>query len=189
MASNKVCSVDDCGNTLLAKGLCQMHYARMSRHGSVEPTRIPPGGTLKFINSLFEINENNCVIWPFAKSKNGYGQFRLEGKTATVSRYVCEIKHGERSRDIHAAHSCGQGHLGCVNPNHIFWKTAKENSDDKNLHGTILLGEKCFGAKLSKLDVLEIRVSGLPNKELCKIYGVSRSQINNIKSLKSWRWL
>lgn len=32
----KMCSIDDCTNPLLAKGLCAAHYRRVKRHGDVQ---------------------------------------------------------------------------------------------------------------------------------------------------------
>ena len=35
---NRVCSVDDCGSPILAKGLCRKHYLRNRKHGTTDKT-------------------------------------------------------------------------------------------------------------------------------------------------------
>lgn len=41
-----VCSEPDCGNQVVARGLCMKHYKRMRRHGSTAPTRMTNQGKL-----------------------------------------------------------------------------------------------------------------------------------------------
>lgn len=50
---------------------------------------------------------------------------------------MCQKAHGDPPSPKHdAAHSCGRGHEGCVNPNHLSWKTKKQNQADRITHGT-----------------------------------------------------
>lgn len=39
MATPRICSVDDCDKPAKARGLCDMHYARWSRHGHLDRVR------------------------------------------------------------------------------------------------------------------------------------------------------
>lgn len=76
-----------------------------------------------------------CLSWPFARNANGYGKIRLGSRMLTVSRLVCERAYGDPPTPDHeAAHSCGKGHEGCVNPFHLRWATAKENAADRIVH-------------------------------------------------------
>jgi DNA-binding transcriptional regulator YiaG len=51
---------------------------------------------------------------------------------------MCELAHGPAPSEKHqAAHNCGKGHLGCVNPAHLEWKTNLENQLDRFEHGTM----------------------------------------------------
>jgi hypothetical protein len=59
------------------------------------------------------------------------------GDTLYAHRLMCQLAHGDPPTPDHiAAHSCGRGHEGCVNPNHLSWKTYSENELDKRVHGT-----------------------------------------------------
>lgn len=75
---------------------------------------------------------NECLEWPYSGNNWGYGQLTVAGRLVVASRFVCEIAHGDPpTPEYQAAHSCGNGHLGCVNPQHLRWATPKENSADK----------------------------------------------------------
>lgn len=132
------------------------------------------------------------MTWPFERTWKGYGRMRVDGKRKAAHRYVCEIFHGEPPSPRHvAAHSCGKGHEGCVNPHHLRWATTKENHADRKHHGTLPRGEANGNAKLVYADVLAIK--GLLNtttqKEIAQKFGVSRGAIRDIKTKRSWAWV
>lgn len=55
-----------------------------------------------------------------------------------VHRYLCRVVNGvPPDNDSYALHNCGNGHLGCVNPKHIYWGTQKQNFADSIRHGAI----------------------------------------------------
>lgn len=72
------------------------------------------------------------------------------------------------------------------------WATRKENSDDRFIHGTMLLGETGTKAILKEPDVLSIRRRfklGLPAKGLATEYGVCANTIYAITSGRNWKSL
>src|SRR5215471_14726746 len=80
---------------------------------------------------------DDCLQWPFSRSSSGYGILFHEGKVVYAHRTMCELANGKPpTPKHHASHSCGRGHLGCVNPRHLEWKTAAENQQDRRKHGT-----------------------------------------------------
>lgn len=80
---------------------------------------------------------DDCLFWPFARSRNGYCYTTRAGKPVAIHRYMAEYVHGPApSPKHHAAHSCGRGADGCLNPRHISWKTNAENQLDRRDHGT-----------------------------------------------------
>ena len=134
-----------------------------------------------------------CLIWPFSTKNNGYyGQIKYDGKMHSVHRLVCDLVHGAPpTPKHHAAHECGKGRAGCVNPNHISWKTAKENNADKLAHGTHNRGERHGQAKLTEEDVREIlRLKGLEaQRSLARRFGVSQTNVRLIHLGDSWSWI
>jgi hypothetical protein len=89
-----------------------------------------------------------------------------------------------------AAHSCGNGHLGCVSPRHLSWKTHKENMADKVQHGTLSRGERIRNSKLTESAVRSMKQSGFADiKGLAKTYGVCRQTIEAVKHGITWSWV
>ncbi|MGN7750589.1 HNH endonuclease [Sinorhizobium sp. 22678] len=116
----------------------------------------------------------------------------VDRKPITPHRLVCKLVKGEPPTDRHeAAHSCGNGHLGCVNPNHLEWKTRSENQLDRVAHGTSLRGERHLQAKLTEREAREIwRLKGVKRQtEIAAEFGVTRYAIYCIHNQRSWAWI
>jgi hypothetical protein len=97
---------------------------------------------------------------------------------------ACEAVNGPPPTAAYeAAHLCGNGHLACVNPRHVVWKTRADNHADKLIHGTHSRGEKHGGAKLSNADASMIRrLKGVASlDELADGFNVSKTTIWKIQ--------
>lgn len=155
----KPCGVDGC--KLLARGrkYCLKHYKRFYKYGDPLAGSTYRGDAQKFLADVAKHTEKGpCLIWPYTRNLQGYGQIRFEKKLHVVSRLVCALVHGEPPTPKHeAAHLCGLGHEGCCNPHHLAWKTPSENQKDKVIHGTHNRGSQNPGAKFTKDQVAAIR--------------------------------
>ena len=90
-----------------------------------------------------------------------------------------------------AIHSCGQGHLGCVNPAHLRWGSHVENMADRIAHGNGI-GENHGLHKLENCDIMAIRkefAEGALKKTLAAKFGVTRQAIRQIVTRETWRHL
>lgn len=194
-ANNKpICSVSNCDKRVLARGWCAAHYERWRRHddplgggaGHGEPKQFYSGVVLPY-------QQDECLLWPYSKNNAGYGVLRLGGRVQVVSRCVCEKVNGAPPSPQHeAAHSCGNGNLGCVTPRHLRWDTHAGNQSDMAVHGTSTRGERQWMAKLTEADVREIRKlseSGVCPKEIAAKFNVARRTIVHILAGTSWGWL
>ncbi len=89
----------------------------------------------------------------------------------------------------------GDGHEACHNNGNasdnrvenLRWDTHEANNCDRIIHGTYALGEDHAMSKLTELQVLEIRVSGMSIGKISALYGISRSQAYRIRTGKAWR--
>lgn len=191
----KPCSVETCkGNANHsakgARGYCHKHYRRWQRHGSAMGGGTEYGEPDRFIAEVANHwASDECLIWPYSRNNRGYGQISRGGRPKLVHRIVCEVAHGSPPPDHQAAHSCGKGHEGCVNPRHLRWATTSENMLDRTSHGTDNRGERQGSSKLTKDDVLAIRASNARVTDLARSYGVSPSTICGIQSGRTWAWL
>ncbi len=192
--NDRRCSVAGCEGPVVGRELCSRHWKRWRRYGNPLGGRTAWADTRGFIDSaLRHADEVDCLLWPYTHAGNGYGKVSFGGKANQfVHRVICEMFRGPPpSRRHYASHSCGCGHLGCVNPHHVFWKTPKENSADQKVHGTVNRGERNGGAKLLVSQVIEIKglVGKFSQRELSDRFGVSRATISDIQRGRRWTWL
>lgn len=189
----EVCKIGGCERSAKHNGLCGPHFFRAWRHGSPTEGGTFRGEPLRFLIEVAVPYEgDDCLAWPFAKTGRGYGHINLKGKKVKAHRYVCTIVKGAPPSAKHvAAHECGNGHLGCVNPKHLTWKTASENVADRAVHGTSCRGERHFSAKLTEEQVRQIiSLKGVETAgRTGKRFGVDASTVSKIHRGEIWGWL
>lgn len=132
----KLCKIPDCGRPARGRGWCSRHYQRWWIHGDPlagKAFRSCRRDGLKYLRE--HMHDDECPLWPFGRNKDGYGIVHYQERQYIASRLVCELVHGEPPTPMHqAAHSCGNGHLGCFGARCLSWKTQKENSADTMVH-------------------------------------------------------
>lgn len=152
MAEKSVCSIPGCGKSRHSSTMCGMHYMRWKRYGDPLHGKTPHGEPQRYFREVvLSYDGENCLTWPYGRDPGGYAQFNWGGRKRKVHRIVCEEVNGDAPTDTHeAAHECGKGHLGCVSPRHLSWKTRAENEADKKRHGTYALRGKS-GSRANRL--------------------------------------
>lgn len=136
------CKVSGCSKPARRWGMCNTHSTRWFSHGDVHKVlksgRKPKHRGLfmsEWVRAILPYDGDDCLTWPYATDKDGYGLGELGGKIRRAHRYICMLAHGAPPTQRHqAAHSCGKGHLGCVNPRHLRWATNSENQLDRWAH-------------------------------------------------------
>lgn len=75
-----------------------------------------------------------CVFVP--GSLNGVpASMRFLNRKITAARYMLLLKAGTpKNNAMVVRHLCGNGHLSCVNPNHLAWGARGDNVSDANKH-------------------------------------------------------
>jgi len=152
------CLIEDCdGNSHYKahglRGWCRAHYKRWRKYGNPTAGFPKRGEVMDYLLTALESKETvECISWPYATNgKEGRAVVKFEGRMRIASRLMCIFKHGQPPTEKHeAAHTCNNGHLGCINPNHLVWKTPKENSADKIIARTLIDVERHDQAKLNK---------------------------------------
>ena len=77
-----------------------------------------------------------CWLWTGAVNRQGYGRVRIDKKHVGVHRLVYELTTGKALGRLFGCHSCDTPL--CVNPQHIFAGTQKDNMADASLKGRIV---------------------------------------------------
>ena len=146
----------------------------------------------EFIENAFNSVSDECIVWPFGRTTAGYGNLTVAGKKAYAHRVICERAYGPPPSLKHeAAHNCGNGHLGCINPRHIEWKTRRENAEDTIVHGTSLRGTRRGNSKLDEGKVRRIRalLGKIPQTKIASMFGIDQSHVSHIATGITWGWL
>lgn len=145
---------------------------------------------------LVSVDTDECILWPHRTTHDGYAVIGVGNgrayRSVYLSRVACEMRHGPPSEPaLQAAHSCR--HRNCINPRHLSWKTLKDNVADKLRDGTDNRGVKHWNAKLSEVDVLEIRrLRGLPQgerptyAEISEQFGIHKMHAYYVSKGEKW---
>lgn len=155
------------------------------------------GAAIQWLRDHVDHNGAECLIWPFSTNGTGYGVLGYEGGRLYAHRKMCELAKGPPpSPDHEAAHDCGNGMSGCVNPKHLDWKTRSENHLDRRRHGTHATSVWGSRGKLSaaqKMEILALK-GKLPQRVIAARYGVHFETVSRIhrtdpnRKLKQHAW-
>lgn len=192
MADSRLCLIPTCNKSSSIGGMCYPHHYRLKRYGDPNGGRALNGAPNLFYQSAKSYAGDDCLIWPYAKSADGYGVMNGGSRSNLVSRLMCEEEHGPApDPSMDASHSCGNGHLGCVNRKHLSWKTRAGNMADKLIHGTMTRGEKHGASKLTADSVREIRslIGTITNQEIADRFGITDRTVSKIKLGQRWAHL
>lgn len=134
---------------------------------------------------------SDCILFEGVVDKWGYGRC-YGGKdrpSMFAHRKAWEDKHGPIPYGYFVCHRCDTP--ACVNPEHLFLGTAKDNHDDMVRKGrrALFSGERNGRARINESTANMVRslkgtLSGL---EIARRVGLKKSQVYNILSGKSWR--
>ena len=189
-----VCSAAGCAASAKCKGMCMKHYSRTKRNGHTRRAAPRASERLEWLKAHVQHESECCLPWPFGRTSKGYGNLQFQGRQSSASRVMCTLAHGEAPTPQHeAAHACGAGANGCVNPQHLRWATRSENHCDALEHGTHEglkhQGASHPSAKLDDAAVLMIRSlvdAGTAQARICEEYGLSSSWVSRIVNRKCW---
>jgi len=122
---------------------------------------------------------SECIIWGGNRWSQGrYGVVTVKGKSVSAHRQAWIDKNGEIPDGLFVCHKCDVPL--CVNPDHLFLGTPKDNSQDCKNKGRLVLtdqkGANNHNAKphiISKYkEIQDARLAGFSYSQICATFGL-----------------
>lgn len=131
-----------------------------------------------------------CWEWTGSLHPKGYGQLSSgRGRRPFhTHRLSYQMHKGPIPDGQMVCHRCDNPR--CVNPDHLFLGTAKQNADDRDRKDRVRHGDRHPFAKLSANKVRAIRrqaATGATRKSLAARYGVSVATIGRVVTGVDWK--
>lgn len=155
---------------------------------------VPP--EIRFAKKVYKTS--SCWVWTGARNRKGYGVFSLwPNGNRTAHRYSWELANGPIPNGMFVCHKCDTPH--CVNPDHLFLGTPRDNTHDMiakgrhsrgEEHGESVRNAKKGNRKLTEYTVLKIKEKiqgGYTQRSIARIYGISQATVGQISRGVTWR--
>ena len=145
---------------------------------------------ISFFQKQSSPNSRGCWIWDKYVQSGGYGQLGFKGQRWLAHRLCWAVCKGPIPEGLCVCHACDTPR--CVNPDHLFLGSAKDNVADmvnkgRNLNGFCKGHKKAKGRRVRKLtsaQVADIRASDWKLAHLADKYGVSITTVCLIRQGK-----
>ena len=128
----------------------------------------------KFL-SRCKVAKNGCWVFQGMKCGNGYGQVKRDGKFIFAHRYSYMLHKGDIG-GLFVLHKCDN--RACVNPDHLWLGTQKDNQQDMKRKKRHAFGERSPNAKLTNKDVKRMYAlyeKGVGTIRLAAMFGVTKN--------------
>lgn len=139
---------------------------------------------------IFRSRDTECWEWTAGKIKDGYGHVRYQRDMWLTHRLAWKLTKGSIPEGKRILHKCDNP--PCINPDHLFIGTDKDNRDDMISKGRQRFpnGTEIGIAKLTDEKVREIRslhAVGISYSEIGRRYGVSHVAVRLAIIGRTWK--
>lgn len=190
----KTCVIEGCEKVARSRhGFCGMHYERWRVHGdpniTLRPQRgLPPEEQYeRYVDRTS--TPDGCHLWTGPLFQNGYGRVKYDGVEQLAHRWGYQHYVGPIPEGLVVRHTCDV--RPCQNPAHWLTGTLADNNRDRDERGRTRMGELHSNARLSSVQVDEIRrryaAGGVTQAALGAEFGVSQVNISHIIRRKLWK--
>lgn len=153
---------------------------------------------LRAFGAKCEPRESGCIEWTGGTNHDGYGEVWAGRTKWRAHRLAWTLAHGAIPPGLSVLHSCDNPR--CANAKHMFLGTQADNMADCAAKGRSAKPKAAFieaakrdkrgalnpKAKLTPEQVLYVRASAHPGRQLAAELGVTPTNIRLIRSGKTW---
>lgn len=141
--------------------------------------------------SLCGWNGEDCLDWDGMRTPKGYGYLqglKSEGRRILLAHRVAwQLYVGAIPPTLQVCHHCDNP--GCVNIDHMFLGTNKQNHEDKARKGRAAKGSANGNTRLLVEEVLEIKKrihKGESHRHIGKIFNIHSTTVSQIRRGATW---
>jgi len=130
---------------------------------------------------------SSCHLWFGAHDRNGYGRISVGGRSGKVwvsHRIAWELHRGKIPKGLDVCHTCDTP--SCVNPDHLFLGTRKDNMQDAAKKRRTTFGQRNAQSKLTEEQAKAILNAVGLQREVAVQYGIQQNTVSRIKSGARW---
>jgi hypothetical protein len=130
---------------------------------------------------------SGCWLWCSTVSPRGYGRYPMDGRNWFAHRAAWRLFRGPIPDGLFLCHKCDVP--GCVNPDHLFLGTARDNALDAVAKRRHTFGVKSVLSKLTDAEVADILAIGrtMPVRKIAALYGINNASVCRIINGKQWQ--
>jgi hypothetical protein len=129
---------------------------------------------------------SGCWLWTGGQ-EDGYGRLAIGSRPVRTHRLAWREWRGPIPKGAWVLHRCDV--RACVNPDHLFLGTLKDNFADMRSKGRHARGERHMAAKLTESSVRAIRqlAGSMSTSAIARQFGVSHDAASYIIRRKTWK--
>jgi hypothetical protein len=147
-----------------------------------------------------KVRDTGCWEWIGDLHSNGYGRFPYRGTYCRAHRFAWRICEGPIPPGLLICHHCDN--KICVNPDHLFLGTNRDNALDAMMKGRLPSGnrnghflhpeltprgEDVYCAKLTDAKVREVLLTPGPARIFAERFGVTLTAIQMARKGRTWK--
>jgi len=140
-----------------------------------------------FLERVMPEPNTGCWIWT-GHTRNNYGLYSHNGKTISAHRTSFILFKSDFDRSLDVCHSCDNP--WCVNPDHLFLGTHKQNMDDRDKKGRVSSGFRHYKSTFTPAQISAIKDAhemGFSNASIGRYFNRHRTTIWDIVNNQTWK--
>ena len=148
----------------------------LANHQSNDYVKLTADTVAMHFNKPIVINDRGCWLWLGATDNRGYARYGgllVHGYTFRKAGFVCE-RHEE------LCHTCP--HKNCINPDHLYAGTHKQNMEDAAEAG--VMGRAISISIEKRQQARELLDKGIKQRRVAEILGVSEQWVGEFRKGK-----